>query len=258
MQFWWTAIASSAAGCPEHLRPLSCGCRRGLVSAGAGRLPCSTGGAAYASEGRRGSPTLVSPEPGTVALHVDEIDIEVGPKVALMWPRRGYQPTVPMPGENWSRHRTGAPRAQSDKPVRLEASNQVIKALRCTADDCQAGLPRGEAAAARRRQRHQSQGPERREGLARNSEFWIFFEPAYYAPNARGSGGSEGRCTAASPATINGAPYGSAHGDTRSFASGYTVFPRNTYRLVEPKRSGRVLGSGFAVTVLAFGPGMAS
>lgn len=80
---------------------------------------------------------------GTVALHVDEIDIEVGPKVALMWPRRSHQPTVPMPGENRSRHRTGAPRAQSDKPVRLEASNQVIKALRCTADDCQADLPRG-------------------------------------------------------------------------------------------------------------------
>lgn len=193
-----------------------------------------------------------------MSLHVDEIDIEVGPKVALMWPRRGHQPTVPTPGENRSRHRTGAPRAQSDKPVRLEASIQVIKALRCTADDCQAGLPRGgEAAAARRRQRHQSQGPERREGLARNSEFRIF-EPAYYVPNARGSGGSEGRCTAASPATINGAPYGSAHGGARSFASGYTVFPRNTCSLVEPKRSGRVLGSGFAVTALAFGPGMAS
>ncbi len=52
--------------------------------------------------------------------YVDEVDIDLNPRIGACWSRKGRQPTVPTPGQNQKRYLAGALHSRTGKVVWVE------------------------------------------------------------------------------------------------------------------------------------------
>lgn len=67
---------------------------------------------------------LRSPEVGTEVFYVDEVDIDLNPKIGPMWTHRGCQPAIPTPGYNRKRYLAGALHARTGKVLWSEGTSK--------------------------------------------------------------------------------------------------------------------------------------
>jgi len=58
---------------------------------------------------------LAKPEPRIEVFFVDEVDIDLNPKIGFQWAPRGQQPLIPTPGQNQKRYLAGALHARTGR-----------------------------------------------------------------------------------------------------------------------------------------------